>query len=190
MDTHKVCCFIGHRDIEITDELVSSIRHILEMLIEDEGVRTFAFGSRSDFNSLCHDIVTDLQKEFNGLERVFLTCRSEACTLESEREEWEKIYSSVLKKEVHLHGYEREIEHKTKYTSGRAAYVERNQALIDMSDFCIFYFDKDYLPPERKAYKKAFFPYQPKSGTALAYKYAQQKKKHIINMFGIDKLPM
>ena len=166
MDTHKACCFIGHRDIETTDELVSSIRHILEMLIEDEGVRTFAFGSRSDFNSLCHDIVTDLQKEYNGLERVFLTCRSEACTLESERE----------------------IEHKTKYTSGRAAYVERNQALIDMSDFCIFYYDKDYLPPMRRADKRAWSTYQPKSGTALAYKYAQQKKKHIINVFGIDKI--
>lgn len=184
----KVCCFIGHRDIETTDKLVLFIRHILVMLIEDEGVKVFAFGSRSKFNDLCHSIVTDLQKEFNGLERVLLTCRSESCTLESEREKWEGIYSRWLKRDVYLQGYEREIEHKTKYTSGRAAYIERNQALIDMSDFCIFYFDKDYLPPERKAYKKAFLPYQPKSGTALAYKYAQQKKKHIINVCGIDKI--
>lgn len=183
----KTCCFIGHRKIEITDELVSSIRHILEKLIEDEGVRIFAFGSRSEFNDLCHEIVTDLQKEYNGLERVYLTCRSEACTLESEREKWEEIYSSVLKREIHLQSYEREIEHKTKYTSGKAAYVERNQALIDMSDFCMFYYDENYQPPMRKYSRRSLFPYQPQSGTALAYKYAKQKKKRIINMYGCEK---
>ena len=73
----KTCCFIGHREIEITDELVLFLRHILEMLIEDEGVRTFAFGSRSEFNDLCHCLVTNLQKDFCGIERVCLACRSE-----------------------------------------------------------------------------------------------------------------
>lgn len=184
----KICCFIGHRKIEITNELELSIRHILKMLIENEGVRTFAFGSRSEFNFLCHSIVTDLQKEFNGLERVCMPCRSEVCTLENERKKFEEMCSNILKEKVHLMGYEREIEHKTKFTSGRAAYVERNQALIDMSDFCVFYFDENYLPPERKAFKRSALPYQPKSGTAIAYKYAKQKKKYIINIFGIDKL--
>ncbi len=143
----KTCCFIGHRKIEITDGLVLAIRHILLSLIEDEGVRIFAFGSRSEFNSLCHKIVTDLQKEYKGIERVALTCRSEVCCLESEKERWEEIFAKNSNQTVRLQGFEREIEFKNKYTSGRAAYVERNQALIDMSDFCIFYFDKDYLPP-------------------------------------------
>ena len=82
-----------------------------------------------------------------------------------------------MKKDVHLLGYEREIEYKTKYTSGKASYVEQNQALIDMSDFCIFYFDKNYLPQKNKTSGST------KSGTALAYKYAKLKKKHIINVF-------
>ena len=182
----KVCCFIGHRKIQITDTLVLTLRRILESLIKDEEVGTFAFGSKSEFNSLCHEIVTDLQKEFTGLERVFLTCRSEACTLENEKEKWEEVYSNALKREVYLQCYEREIEHRTKYLSGRAAYVERNQCLIDMSDFCIFYFDKNYLPPKMKTSKNSAVFYQPKSGTALAYKYAQQKKKQIINIFNSD----
>lgn len=63
-----------------------------------------------------------------------------------------------------------EIEYKTKYTSGRVSYVERNQAMINDSDYCIFYYDENY---------------QPKSGTALAYTYAKQKKKQIINILSI-----
>lgn len=82
METHKICCFIGHREIEKTNELVLSIKSVIERLIQDEGVRTFAFGSRSKFNDLCHRIVTDLKKEFSDLERVFLTCHNEICILE------------------------------------------------------------------------------------------------------------
>ena len=179
----KTCCFIGHRKIEITEKLVLTIRNIIQRLIKDEKVNTFAFGSRSEFNDLCYGIVTELKKEFSGLERVYMTCRSETCILENERQELEKIYSNVLKREVHFHGYEKEIQHKTKYISGRASYIERNQALIDMSDFCIFYFDKNYLPPKRKISKRFVCLYQSNSGTAIAYKYAKQKKKHIINVF-------
>ncbi len=179
----KTCCFIGHREIEINDELVFSIRHILEMLIEEEGVRTFAFGSRSQFNELCYDVVTSLKEVYPVIKRFYLTCKSEDCCLEKDREKEEAILRRVLKKDVRLKGFEEEIEHKTKYSSGRASYVERNRALIDMSDFCMFYYNPNYLPPTRKAYKSALSSYQPKSGTALAFAYATQKKKHIINMF-------
>lgn len=111
-----------------------------------------------------------------------MTCKSELCFLESDREEMEKFYSRALKKEIHLQGFEEEVEHKTKYTSGKASYVERNQAMIDLCDFCVFYFDEHYLPPLR-LFSKHSSPYQPRSGTALAFKYAKRKKKHIINMF-------
>lgn len=179
----KTCCFIGHRKIEITDELIFSIRHILEMLIEEEGVRTFAFGSRSQFNDLCYNIVTDLQKDFQGLEKVCFTSRSEVCCLEGDKEKWERFYLWAFKQQVDVQTFDRKIEYKNKFDAGKADYVERNQAMIDMSDFCVFYFDPNYLPPERKPFARALSSYQPKSGTALAYKYAQQKKKQIFNMF-------
>ena len=76
-----------------------------------------------------------------------------------------------------------EVEHKTKWTSGRASYVERNQAMIDKSDYCIFYYNEDYLPPRRKYSKRCITDYQPKSGTALAYHYAEQNKKIIKNFY-------
>lgn len=55
--------------------------------------------------------------------------------------------------------------------------MERNADMIDKSDVCIFYYDENYLPPRRKNAKRAIADYQPKSGTKIAYDYAQTKKK-------------
>lgn len=86
-------------------------------------------------------------------------------------------------KEVHLLGVEEEIEHKTKYTAGSASYIERNYAMINASDYCIFYYDENYLPEYKRYSKKGIGFYQPNSGTALAYSYAKRKNKIIINIF-------
>lgn len=184
----KTCCFLGHRKIDETEELKSRLKSIITYLIEDEKVEVFLFGSRSDFNSLCHAIVTELKEKYPHIQRRAYTCRSETCTLEKERAYWEEIYSHFEKRPVTLLGVEEEIEHRTKWTSGRAQYVERNQAMIDDSDFCLFYYDEIYKPPLRKQYRSALSMYQPKSGTKLAYDYANQRKKEIINLFKQDGL--
>lgn len=116
------------------------------------------------------------------IKRVCYTCKNESCILESERRQTEKLLSGHLKKEVHILGYEEEFEHKTKYVSGRASYVERNQAMIDDSDYCIFYYDEKYKPEIRKYSKNQIGYYQPKSGTKLAYDYAVKKNKTIYNI--------
>ena len=145
----------------------------------------FLFGSRSEFNDLCHLVVSELKEEYSFVERICYTCKSESCTLESERKERERIFSLVLNKEVHLLGFEKEFEHKTKYKAGRASYVERNQAMIDDSDYCVFYYDEKYKPKIRKYSKKQIGYYQPKSGTKLAYDYAVKKNKSILNIIPI-----
>ena len=83
---------------------------------------------------------------------------------------------------------EEEVEHKNKYTAGKAQYVERNQAMINDSDFCVFYFNPYYQPPRRKYSKRSVGDYQPKSGTQLAFDYANQRKRggkdlRIINVY-------
>lgn len=173
----KTCSFFGHRKIYETEELQERVRNVIVNLIENHGVKVFLFGSRSDFDSLCHSIVTDLRETYPEIERRAYTCRSETCTLENEREYWEKIYSDFRKREVHLLGVEQEVEHKTKYTSGKAQYVERNQAMIDDSDFCVFYYNPYYQPPRRYYSKRSVLDYQPKSGTQLAFDYANQRKR-------------
>ena len=178
----KACSFFGHRTIEETPELIQRLKSEIVRLIENEGVTVFLFGSRSDFDYLCHLVVTELKEKYPNIIRKCYTCRSETCTLESERAYWEEIYSHLKKEKVTLLGVEEEVEHKTKYTSGRASYVERNQAMINDSDYCVFYYDENYQPEMRKYSKRSIGYYQPKSGTALAHAYAKQKKKIIINM--------
>ena len=58
----KACCFIGHRKIEKSVELTQRVRAVINDLIENKGVTTFLFGSRSEFDDLCHEIVTELQR--------------------------------------------------------------------------------------------------------------------------------
>ena len=67
--------------------------------------------------------------------------------------------------------------------AGKASYVERNQEMINKSDYCIVYYDENYLPPRRKNSRRDITDYQPKSGTAVAYDYAVKKKKEIINVY-------
>lgn len=114
---------------------------------------------------------------------ICYTCPSEYCFLESEREKWEDVYSSLEKTNVRLVCVDKEIEFKNKYIAGKSIYVQRNQAMIDASDFCIFYYDKDYQPPPRKYSNRCVSSCQPKSGTSLAFKYASQKNKFIFNLY-------
>ena len=179
----KTCCFIGHRNAKLNESQLEILKNIIEDSIVNKNVQIFLFGSRSTFDSICHSIVTDLKEKYPYIQRRCYTCRHETCTLESEKEYWENVYSEWCQKGIHLLGVEEEVEHKTKWTSGKASYVERNQAMIDDSDICVFYYDENYKPEERKYSKRCVCTYQPNSGTQLAYKYAKQKKKEIINVF-------
>ena len=49
----NICCFIGHREKNVTDELKEKLRVVIEHLITDESIDTFLFGSKSHFDDLC-----------------------------------------------------------------------------------------------------------------------------------------
>lgn len=179
---NKICCFFGHRQIKITEELKQTLKKTIEDLITKNNVLTFLFGSRSDFNYLCHLLVTQLKEKYPALKRIAYTAKSETCILENESDKWRKIYLPIAKQKRQLLGVEEEYLHKTKYTAGKADYIARNQAMINNSDYCIVYYDEDYKPPLKKGSKRNIGCYQPQSGTSIAYHYAQQKKKIIINI--------
>ena len=165
----KKCCFVGHRKIEITDELGKRVCDYIENLIVNENVKVFLFGSRSQFDDLCYDIVSNLKERYSDIKRVYI------------RSQYELIDESY---EKYLLGFYEETYFPERCKgAGKISHVVRNQAMIDDSDICLFYYDENYTPPQRKWSRRDLFAYQPKSGTALAYKYARQKKKTIYNIF-------
>lgn len=69
---NNVCCFIGHRTINETDELRARLYKVIEKLITSEGVDTFLFGSRSRFDSLCLEMVTSLKENHPHVKRIYV----------------------------------------------------------------------------------------------------------------------
>ena len=172
----KTCSFFGHRDTLQTEELKEKVRETVERLILEEGVDTFLFGSRSKFDDLCHIVVTELKEKYPNIKRIYM--RSQYSYLD-------KQYKDYL-----LKSYDDTTMPPRVEKAGRASYVERNQEMIDVSDFCVFYYNPDYLPSKRKHSKKSAIEYQPKSGTALAFEYVSNRKRagKIIAVFNILKV--
>ena len=165
----KTCSFFGHRNTVATSELCEELRRTVIRLIEGKGVKCFLFGSASRFDELCLKIVTEIKEEYPEIKRIYV--RSQYPYIE-------KGYKEYL-----LKSYDDTLMPKRLENAGKASYVERNQEMINASDFCVFYYDEEYKPPVKKQSRGAISACQPKSGTKLAYEYAKQKKKEIINLF-------
>jgi len=58
MQKHKIYSFFGHRNVVVAEELKEKLKAIIENLIVNHNVLTFLFGSRSNFDYLCHLVVT------------------------------------------------------------------------------------------------------------------------------------
>ncbi len=150
----NTCCFIGHREINVTDELKEKLHVVIERLIVYENIDTFLFGSKSQFDDLCYDVVTEIKKKHPHIKRIFV------------RAEYPYIDESY--KAYLLESYEDTCFPKSVLGAGKASYVKRNCEMIDNSRFCIVYYKEDYTPKDRK------------SGTKIAFDYAEKKKKTII----------
>ncbi len=178
-----IVCFIGHRTVDNAEQLKTKLFDTLSMLIA-KGADTFIFGSRSNFDSLCWKVVTELKEKHPHLKRIsYNTPHELAFTSKEEREQCEKFFSQMLKHEVHYADYEEAVSSQKSLKANKNAYIMRNQEMIEGSDVCVFYYNKDYLPPLRKRSKRRVFENQPKSGTAIAFAYALQKKKTLINLY-------
>lgn len=167
------CCFIGHRKIHITMDLTDELRDVICRLIKN-GVSDFIFGDHSEFYSLCYNVVTELREEYPQIRRI----------------KFRKDYYEIddYTKQFISKGYEDCICPKGVEGAGRASYVKRNQSMIRKSEFCIFYYNEEYQPKQRKIFKHTELTYQLKSGTKLAFNYAKQLNKEVINLFHSDQL--
>lgn len=156
-----VACFIGHRTITVTNELCERIRTTVLDLIDNQGVDTFLFGSRSQFDELCLKIVTEIKETRPHIRRIYV--RAEYPYISTDYEKYLlTFYDETYMPENIIH-------------AGKAIYIERNRHMIDSSDICIFY----YTENASHHHSHTIVP----SGTKLAYHYGLSKQNIIINLF-------
>ena len=163
----KTCSFFGHRDTPQTEELKERIRGTVERLIVEEKTDTFLFGSRSQFDELCHIVVTELKELYPYISRIAYLCKHETACLVGIGMKTRQSIRIIAGQEIYVGEYE-EIRKSNKINSaGKACYIERNQWIICDSDFVII---------RNQQAGKA----QKKSGTNYALEYAIAQEKEII----------
>ena len=72
IEKDKACCFFGHRKIEETPELKTALVDAIEDLIINKNVDTFLFGSKSQFDALCYDVLSKLKTENHDIKRIYV----------------------------------------------------------------------------------------------------------------------
>lgn len=68
----NTCCFLGHRKIGITNELRTKLHTIIEKLMIEENIDTFLFGSKSQFDDLCYQIISELKADYPYIKRIYV----------------------------------------------------------------------------------------------------------------------
>lgn len=169
METEKkACCVFGHRKITEKEQVREKLTEIIENLITEENIDVFHFGSRSEFDDLCREVLAEKKEKYPHIKRIYVR---------AEYQYIGKDYENYL-----LESCDETYFPENAENAGAASYIKRNCEMIDKSDICIVYYKEDYLPPIRKKAKGYMPDCQPKSGTAIAYGYAKRKKRKIINI--------
>ena len=153
-DFQYTCCFFGHRKTGRDEVVKEKVRDAVEKLIVEEKVFTFLFGSKSGFDRLCLEVVSELKEKYPRIKRIYV--RAEYPEI---GEEYQKYLS---------HFYEESYFPEKIRFSGRAIYIERNFEMIEKSRFCIIHYDEKVAPTTRK------------SGTEIAWRKAEKAGREII----------
>lgn len=154
MSKNATCCFIGHREIEESEKMKLDLKNTIEDLICNKNITDFLFGSKSGFDTLCREIVTELKVKYPHIRRIYVR------SMYSYIEDHYQKYLMTLYDDTYLPD---SVE-----GAGRLSYVKRNCEMIDKSGICVFYYDKNRVFTKRK------------SGTKVAYDYAAKKKANIV----------
>jgi len=153
MGDDYICSFFGHRDVNVTPELEQKTTVEIEKVINN-GCHIFYFGGYGDFDDLCYKIVTHIKEERPDLNIQRIYCVSQERYLRKKVRYFNKEdYDEITYLMPSFEGWYKSIYY-------------RNCAMIDNSNYIIFYCEEN-----------------PDSGAYKAYKYALKQKKNVINLF-------
>ena len=154
MTKEKICSFFGHRTVDAKEDIIELIKTEIYKAIEF-GCATFYFGGYGEFDDLCYQVLTEVMRENLELNLKRKYCVSQERFLRKKtpyfnREDYDEVVYLVPS----FDGWYKSI-------------YFRNCAMIDNSDYVVFYAE------ERQD-----------SGAYKALKYAKkQKDKIIVNIY-------
>ena len=150
-----ICCFTGHRDIDLRHSkcLAAVMDDTVERLIA-AGVTVFRAGGALGFDTVAALKVIEKKKKYPNIAlHLYLPCKDQS-------KNWEDysvgVYNFVLSQAD-------EINYTTE-TYRRGCMLLRNRQLVNGSDFCVSYCQKN------------------SGGTAYTVNYAKERNVKIINI--------
>ena len=117
----KTCAFLGNSEIIETDALKSKIRQAITDLIKNKGVSTFYVGIKGQFETLCHQMLSEIKQSHPDIRIILIIAYVK--DLEKSRYPFDDFYFPVLC-EFGYKGW---------------SIAKRNEWLIDQTDYIISY---------------------------------------------------
>lgn len=150
----KACSFFGHRNLVLTNQLREKLEDEIKQTIVDQDCCMFYFGEFGEFDDVCYKIVSELKVLYPQVRRIYVaTNEKDLCRHKKTRE---KVY-------------EEQIIFSLKFNWWYQIIYYRNIAIIDNSDFVIFYVEN-----------------KNNSGAYKALQHAKKNKKSYINIAQVN----
>ena len=166
------CCFIGHRKLEL-DFPKEYLFNVIKHLIVDIGVRKFLFGCNSEFNDLCHQIVTSFKQTYPDIVRINYPLASSAKIISKTKQDLEETLKKFYQHNIYICDYDEFVTPFESSKSGGYLYIKRNFEMVKNSDLIVAYL-RNAKSKNNKTNRTT------NSGTKLAVDFAINLKKDII----------
>ena len=164
------CCFIGHRKLDLKFPK-EHLYNLIKYLIINVGIRNFLFGSNSEFNDLCHQIVTSFKEIYPNIVRTNYPLSQNARVTPTGKLELEQTLKKLYKKIFYICDYDNFATATN--SNGSFAYIKRNFFMIENANLVVVYL-RDIKSKNNKTGQIT------NSGTKLAVDFAIKLKKDII----------
>ncbi len=154
-DLHFICCFTGHRHIDLPKLalLAEELDRVLDILIRGQ-VKTFRTGGAMGFDTLAALKVLEKKEQNPALSlELCLPCKDQTKGWNDRNQEAYDYILGRADKIIYLH---------EAYT--KSCMLERNRYMVDGANYCIGYCTSQ------------------KGGTAYTMQYAQKKGLQVINL--------
>lgn len=128
---NKICSFIGHKDLFITDTLFKNIRNTIIDLIENENIKDFYCGGYGNFDNTIASLLKELKSTY-GI-RSYLVIAYINPLVEKKLKYIERcnIYDEIIYPEI-------------ENIPLKFAIKKRNEWIVDHSDIIVVYVDHSW----------------------------------------------